>query len=275
MRSKRLFLSKSVLYTGKDSALPGLFNTSRYSNSIPLNTALAEFPADVIAAILFPCYPDGLYDELKKNIAASGNAEIKQLYAKAQAEMAAENIDLKTILASAGGNWRIVVAGTNEANLRFTITIPDNTGALTAFFKKSFPVDPKTPDRSFIPDPPKDTKPAILYLDKQVVLVSDTTLFAKIEKAFALPADFVRMLPANAASFKVLRLSPELIAGLKQMDMLKKEPFTRKLLNSLKPGLAFEATLVENDAIRSITVSDFSANTLLSGLISTLNEIKR
>ena len=83
------------------------------------------------------------------------------------------------------------------------------------------------------------------------------------------------MLPANAASFKVINFSPELISGLKQMDVVKKSPIAKKLLNSLKPGLAFEATLIENDAIRSITVADFSANTLVTGLISMLNEIKR
>ena len=118
-------------------------------------------------------------------------------------------------------------------------------------------------------------KPAILYLDKKVVLTSNTDLYAKVEKSFALPADFVRMLPANAASFKVVRLTPELIAGLKKIDELTKEPVALKLLNALKPGMAFEATLVESDSVRSITVADFSANDLLMGLINMLNEIKR
>lgn len=272
---KDLFLSKSVLYFGKAAALPGLFNTSHYSNDLSLNATLAEFPADVIAAVKFPCYPEGLFNDLEKNIAATGNAKIKKLYAKAKAEIAKENIDTKAILTSIGGNWSIVIAGNSEANLRFTLTIPDNNGALTAYLKKVFPVDPKTPDRSLIQTPFKEMKPAILYLDKKVVLTSNTDLYAKVEKAFALPADFIRMLPANAASFKVFRLTPELIAGLKKIDELTKEPVALKLLNALKPGMAFEATLVESDSVRSITVANFTANDLLMGLINMLNEIKR
>ena len=272
---KDLFLSKSVLYFGKAAALPGLFNTSHYSNDLSLNATLAEFPADVIAAVKFPCYPEGLFNDLEKNIAATGNAKIKKLYEKAKAEIAKENIDTKAILTSIGGNWSIVIAGNSEANLRATVTIPDNNGALAAYLKKVVPVTSETPDRSLIQTPFKEMKPAILYLDKKVVLTSNTDLYAKVEKSFALPADFVRMLPANAASFKVVRLTPELIAGLKKIDELTKEPVALKLLNALKPGMAFEATLVESDSVRSITVADFSANDLLMGLINMLNEIKR
>lgn len=272
---KDLFLSKSVLYFGKAAALPGLFNTSHYSNDLSLNATLAEFPADVIAAVKFPCYPEGLFNDLEKNIAATGNAKIKKLYEKAKAEIVKENIDTKAMLTSIGGNWSIVIAGNSEANLRFTLTIPDHNGALTAYLKKVFPVAPKTPDRSLIQTPFKEMKPAILYLDKKVVLTSNTDLYAKVEKAFALPADFIRMLPANAASFKVVRLTPELIAGLKKIDELTKEPVALKLLNALKPGMAFEATLVESDSVRSITVADFSADDLLMGLLNMLNEIKR
>lgn len=272
---KDLYLSKTVLYFGKDAQMPGLFNISRFANNCSLNEALAEFPSDVIAAIKFPCYPGDLNTELEKNIGIMGNPEIKMFYAEIRSQLAKNGIDANKLNASIGGNWSIIVAGKSEETLRFTISIPDNDGTLTALLKKHLPPDAATPDRSFIPDPPPNTRPAILYMGNRVMLVSDAARCAKIERPFALPADFVRMLPANAAGFKVVNLSPELLAGLKQMKFIRKNPVALKVVNSLKPGLAFETTLAESDAIRSITAADFSASELLLGIISIINEIKR
>ena len=270
-----LYVSKSVLYLGKDAALPGLFNTSGFSNNCSLNEALAEMPSDVIAAIKFQFYPGTLYAGLEKNIEVMGDAAIKEMYVTVKSELAQKGIDLKQLLNSAGGTWSIIAAGSSEKDLRVSITIPDNDGTLTAVLKKFLPPGANTPDRSFIPGPMSKQKPAVLYLDKKIVLVSDAERCAKIERPFSLPADFVRMLPAKAAGFKVVRLSPELIAGLKQMKEVTKEPVLQQLIAGLKPGLSFEATQIESDAVRNVTVADFSASDFLVGWFSIINGIKR
>ena len=59
------------------------------------------------------------------------------------------------------------------------------------------------------------------------------------------------------------------------MKELIKEPVLQQLIAGLKPGLSFEATQIESDAVRNITVADFSASDFLVGWLSIINGIKR
>ncbi len=272
--AKTLYLSKSVAYTGKNGVVPGCFDTSKNLNTYNLNAVLAEFPVDTIAALKFQYFPGELNASFEKNLGSSNNADVKNFFAQTRAKAQKNGIAIDKLLASANGNWSMYVAGNSLETFRIAITIPDNDGSITAVLKKHLPPSPETPDRSFIPPlPDSKMKPAILYLGKQLMLVNDFERCTKIERPFSIPPEFARMLPANAASFSFLKISPELIAALRQMKDLP--PQAKLLLDALYPCLAVDAAVVESDAVRSIGVADFSFNDLAMTLLSTLKNIKR
>ena len=269
-----LYLSKSFAYTGKNGVVPGCFDTSKNLNTYNLNTVLAELPVDTVAAMKFQYFPGELNAAFEKNLELCKNAEVKNFFAKARAKAQKDGIAIDELLASANGNWTLFIAGHSPETLRLTITLPDNDGTITALFKKHLPPSPKTPDRSFLPPLPESKmKPAILYLGKQIMFVSDFDRCTKIERPFSIPPQFTRLLPANAASFSFIKITPELIASLRQMKNIPSE--VKPLLDALPLGQAADAAMVESDGLRTIGVADFSFNDLVFNLLSTLKNIKR
>ena len=272
--AKTLYLSKSVAYTGKNGVVPGCFDTSKNLNTYKLNDVLAELPFDTVAALKFQYFPGELNDAFEKNLEQCSNAEVKNFFAQARAKAQKDGIAIDKLLASANGNWTIFFAGYSPESFRVTITIPDNDGSITAVLKKHLPPAPQTPDRSFLPPLQQSKmKPAILYLGKQIMIVSDFDRCTKIVRPFSIPPYFANKLPADAASFSFLKISPELIDNLRQMKDIP--PEVKPLLDALYPCQAVDAAVVESDGLRSVGVANFSINDLVINLLTTLKNIKR
>ena len=272
--AKTLYLSKSFAYTGKNGVVPGCFDTSKNLNTYNLNTVLAELPVDTVAALKFQYFPGEMNAAFEKNIEQCSNAEVKKFFADVRTKAQKEGIAIDKLLASANGNWTIFFAGDSPETFRVTITIPDNDGSITELLKKHLPPSPQTPDRSFIPPLPESKmKPAILYLGKQIMIVSDFDRCTKIERPFSIPPAFAAKLPANAASFSFIKISPELIANLQKMKDIPEQ--VKPLLYALYPCQAVDAAVVESDGLRTVGVADFSFNDLLINLLSTLKNIRR
>ena len=168
-------------------------------------------------------------------------------------------IDIAKLLNSANGLYTLILAGDSEETFRFSLTVPDNDGSISAELKKLLPPDPQNPNRSVIPVKKKREylKPELVYLDKQIILVSSfERCVAKIHRPYALKADFVRQLPANGAAFSVLNITPQTLESLKRL--CKDKPVILTLLNTINPASGAEVIKIAPDGVYTVGVADFS-----------------
>lgn len=274
-----LYISKESLYLGNNALLPGIFNCTGITNRFTLDGVLSELPSDLIAAVKFQFNTAGFYAGVEKNVNSSPNAEIKAYYNMAKTMLATQGIDLKQLLGSASGEFTFIAAGDSPETLRSMLIIPDQNGAVAAACKKFFPADSTAPDRSFLPAKGLKFRPALLYLDKKTVLVSDFASCTKASKPFDVPADFRRHLPENAATIGIINISAQLLKNVRNIPIKnpKQAAMFRKFIDTLTPGLAVEMLKVERDGTRSVTISNFTLSDLyykLCGAFSQMSAVK-
>ena len=253
-----LFIYKESYYLGKAAALPGIFSTAGQNNDLSLQAALASMPADLIFASQFQLMPGKFFQHVDNTIKSSKHEQIKTV-----CDMSCPNakIDIAKLLNSANGLYTLILAGDSEETFRFSLTVPDNDGIISAELKKLLPPDPKNPNRSVIPMQMKKKreylKPELVYLDKQIILVSSfERCVAKIHRPYALKADFVRQLPANGAAFSVLNITPKTLESLKRL--CKDKPVILTLLNTINPASGAEVIKIAPDGVYTVGVADFS-----------------
>ena len=253
-----LFLYKGSYYLGKNAQLPGIFSTAGFNGNLSLQGALATIPSDVIYAAQFQLMPGKFYQHLEQTIRNSKHEQIKTL---CNMVVRGTNVDVNKLLNSANGLYTVIFAGENEETFRFSLTIPDNDGTISAELKKLLPPDPGNPNRSLIPAPMKKKreyfKPEIVYLDKQIMLVSSFERCLAVQhRPYGLRADFIRLLPATGAGFSFLNITPKTLNNLKKKCQDK--PVILALLNTLSPANAAEVVKIAPDGIYSVGVADFS-----------------
>ena len=254
-----LFVNKLFLYVGNDVNQPGAFNYSNFANDITIEQFLTSLPEDVILANMFQLTPGDFYAELDKNINTSTNQELLMAYNMLKISLVSMGIDPVKLSASANGKYLLFIAGNSPESFRFSLVIPDSTGNISAALKQAFPPATATPDRSMLPAQ-HGMNPALLYLDKSIVLVSDFDRCTKIYKSFGIPESFRRLVPAKAGAYGVINISQQLIDNMQTIIPNDKEVrgVLMKLLFGIKPGLSVHATTVERDGARIIDIADFS-----------------
>ena len=253
-----LFIYKSSSYLGKAAALPGIFSIAGENGNLSLQSALASMPADLIFASQFQLMPGKFFQHVDSTIKNSKHEQIKTV-----CDMSCPNakIDIAKLLNSANGLYTLILAGDSEETFRFSLTVPDNDGSISAELKKLLPPDPKNPNRSVIPMQMKKKrkylKPELVYLDKQIILVSSfERCVAKIHRPYALKADFLRQLPANGAAFSVLNITPKTLGSLKRL--CKDKPVILTLLDTINPASGAEVIKIAPDGVYTVGVADFS-----------------
>ena len=196
-------------------------------------------------------------------------------YAMLKTMLLSTGIDPAKLAASASGKYLLVAAGKTPETMRFALTVPDYTGAVTAVLKKNFPTAADTPDCSMLP-PQNGMRPALLYLDKCVILVSDFDRCTKLCKPFGIPENFRNLLPAKAGAYGVINFSPDIVKCLQTLDPVNKEldSALQKLSSGMKSGLAVKAAIIERDGARTIEVSNFSLEEAYYKFLINLSSIR-
>ena len=256
-----LYIYKLSNYLGKSAQMPGLFSLAGINGNPSLQGALAMLPSDVIFAHQSQLQPGKFYAHLTALARNSQNPQIAGAENLLNIMINQQKINLPALLNSASGLYTLIIAGETPETFRFSLTIPDRYGLLSAKLKQDLPPVPNAPGRSKLPIPVvkgfEFIQPEFVYLEKEVILVSNfDRCLGKIHRSCELRADFLRLLPATGAGFTVLKFTPAALANLKKS--FKNQPTIMELLNTLSPASAAEVIRITPDGVHSIGVADFS-----------------
>ena len=255
-----LQIGKGFIYTGKNGSMPGIFSRFNFQNDLETAKVLSSLPSDVLFAMKIKAAPGELFNNLNRNVKASGNEMINGSFSMFLTFAAQSGVDINQVMQSINGDYLFLIAGKDQATLRIMLVIPDTTGAVANILKTRM-AKLQDPARSGVYKLkiPKARKfgwqPAAVIRNKEIVLINDIARLDINTPAFVPPAEYLRLLPSKGCNFSVINLSREQIAALRKLPE-KQAKFIKGY--DFKPFLAISVGEYAPDGFRETMISDFS-----------------